>query len=237
MVGKRVDYSGRAVIVVQPDLNIDECMVPKEMALEILKPAIIGYLLKYGFAMSINHAKKLIERRTDEVWDILNELVETRYPLVLLNRAPTLHRLSILAFKVKLWNKNAIGISSLVCPGFNADFDGDQMALHYLLSAESLAEGFMLMSPNRNLGSTTHGGLTVGAFKDIALGIYTLTVMNDKKHDRLFASYAEVEHALNEKIIKLNDNIKVLCSVNSSSSDKKITETTAGRLKLWNVIP
>lgn len=230
MLGKRTDFSGRSVIVVDPSLKIDECRIPKEMALQIFKPAVIGKLKTDGIAMSIRHAKRLIENKRPEVWKVLNNVIETTFPIMLLNRAPTLHRVGILAFHVKLWDRKSIGVNPLVCPGFNADFDGDQMALHAVLSMEARAEAVMLMTPSKNLGSPTTGNLNVGAFKDMAFGIYSLTLANEKQTDKNFSSIKEVECAIENKEIDLNSYIHIL-------NENEIVKTTAGRVLFWKIIP
>jgi DNA-directed RNA polymerase subunit beta-beta' len=230
MLGKRTDFSGRSVIVIDPSLKIDECRIPKEMALEIFKPAVIGKLKSTGIAMSIRHAKRLIENRRPEVWKVLNDIIETTFPVMLLNRAPTLHRIGILAFKVKLWDRKSIGINALVCPGFNADFDGDQMATHAVLSAEAKAEAIMLMTPSKNLGSPTTGNLNVGAFKDMAFGIYALTLASGVESKKSFSSITSVEYAVENKDIEINSYIHLL-------KGEEIFKTTAGRVLFWKIIP
>lgn len=234
MLGKREDFSGRSVIVIEPTLLLDECYLPKEMALEILRPAVIGSLRLYGFATSIKQAKRLIENKKPEVWDILNEIVNNTFPIILLNRAPTLHRIGIMAFKIKLWDKQCIGVNPLVCPAFNADFDGDQMAVHLPLSEEAKAEAWMLMRPTANLGSATHGNLIVGAFRDIALGIYTLSLSSDVERAVTVSSIENVELLLLERKIGLNDLINFF--IEDEKNKKCIVKTTAGRMFIWEIV-
>jgi DNA-directed RNA polymerase subunit beta' len=228
-LGKRVDFSGRSPIVVAPNLKIDECFIPKEMVLELFKPILIGYLRSHGLASTIKQAKSIIDERK-EIWDILQEVIKERFPVVLLNRAPTLHRIGIMAFYLKLWDKKAIGLHPLVCNAFNADFDGDQMAVHLPLADETKAEALLLMLPSKHLGSATHGGLTIGAFKDIGFGIYCLTAESGKETGKAYSSINQLEFALFHKHIKLNDWIDYLIG-------GKLHRTTAGRMIFWNILP
>ena len=174
LLGKRVDYSARSVIVVGPELKIHQCGLPKKIALELYQPFIIRKLKEHGLADTIKSAKKMIERRDKEIWDILEEVIKG-HP-VLLNRAPTLHRMGIQAFEPVLIEGNAIKIHPLVCKGFNADFDGDQMAVHLPLSVEAQAEAHVLMLSTHNIFSPASGSPIIGPSQDIVLGIYYLTV-------------------------------------------------------------
>ncbi len=174
LLGKRVDYSARSVIVVGPELKIHQCGLPKKIALELYQPFIIRKLKEHGLADTIKSAKKMIERRDKEIWDILEEVIKG-HP-VLLNRAPTLHRMGIQAFEPVLIEGNAIKIHPLVCKGFNADFDGDQMAVHLPLSVEAQAEAHILMLSTHNIFSPASGSPIIGPSQDIVLGIYYLTV-------------------------------------------------------------
>jgi len=234
MLGKREDFSGRSVIVVDPSLKLDECTIPKEMALEILKPSVIGYLRLYGLASSIKQAKRIIEAKKPEVWDVLNEIINTRFPVTLLNRAPTLHRVGIMAFRVKLWSKKCIGIHPLVCQAFNADFDGDQMAIHWPLSEEAKAEAWELMRPSSNLGSATNGNLIVGVFRDIALGIHFLSLTNEVDSGKYATSFANLEWMLATNIVSVNDYISFLVEHNG---EMKVHKTTPGRVLIWKILP
>jgi DNA-directed RNA polymerase subunit beta' len=234
MLGKRADFSARSVIVVEPTLKLDECYLPKTMALELLKPVVIGYLRYYGFASSIKQGKRFIENLKPEIWDILNVIVNTTFPICLLNRAPTLHRIGIMAFKIKIWDRKAIGIPPLACPAFNADFDGDQMAVHLPLSEEAKAEAIMLMSHAKNLGSATDCNLTVGAFKDISLGMYVLTMTSDVDTNYYFSHISEINFALMNKQVELQDYISFLIM---EEGKYKTYKTTPGRIILWDIIP
>src|SRR5687767_11598000 len=177
LLGKRVDYSGRSVIVVGPDLHLHQCGLPKIMALELFKPFVMKRLVDQQLATNIKSAKRMVERARPQVWDVLEEVIAD-HP-VLLNRAPTLHRLGIQAFEPILVEGKAIQIHPLVCHAFNADFDGDQMAVHVPLSPEAQAEARLLMLSTRNVLSPAHGRLTVTPIYDMILGAYYLTNMAD----------------------------------------------------------
>ena len=237
MLGNRVDFSGRSVIVVDAKLKINECYMPKEMVLEMLKPAIIGSLRKYGIALSVRHAKKLIDQKSQEVWTILNKLVEVNFPIMLLNRAPTLHRIGIMGFKIKLWDRRAIGINPLCCPAFNADFDGDQMAAHIPLSLEAQAEAWMLMMFGKNIGSPSSGTLTIGMFKDMGFGLFALTNKKNQKPTITYSSIEDMKKDLFNKSIHENDSIKILVNTNKKENKKEIVETCPGRVLFWEIIP
>ena len=189
LLGKRVDYSARSVIVVGPDLKLHQCGLPKKIALELFQPFIIRRLKELGHADTIKSAKKMLERRSDEVWDILEEVIRN-HP-VLLNRAPTLHRMGIQAFEPVLVEGNAIRIHPLVCKGFNADFDGDQMAVHLPLSIEAQVEAMTLMMATNNIFSPANGNPIISPTQDIVMGAYYLTVGRGegagRRHDLLRA--------------------------------------------------
>ena len=192
LLGKRVDYSGRSVIVVGPDLKLSQCGLPKKMALELFKPFVMRKLVEHNFAHNIKSAKRLVDRTDPAVWDVLEDIIESRP--VLLNRAPTLHRLGIQAFEVVLVEGSAIHLHPLVCAAFNADFDGDQMAVHVPLSDESVAEARQYMLSTRNLLKPSSGEPIVGPSKDMVLGCYYLTVEDPdaKGAGKVFGDYDEV---------------------------------------------
>jgi DNA-directed RNA polymerase subunit beta' len=211
LLGKRVDYSGRSVIVVGPQLALHQCGLPKQMALELFKPFVMKRLVDQALAQNIKSAKRMVERARPQVWDVLEEVIH-EHP-VLLNRAPTLHRLGIQAFEPVLVEGKAIQIHPLVCAAFNADFDGDQMAVHVPLSAEAQAEARVLMLSTNNILSPAHGRPIAVPSQDMILGIYYLTlepIPPEKQEDvRRFASAAEVLMALDHKQVGLHDAIKV----------------------------
>lgn len=242
LLGKRVDYSGRAVIVVGPDLKLHQCGLPKKMALELFKPFVINKLIEKGYANNVKNAKKKIERETPEVWDVLDEIIKEK--LVLLNRAPTLHRLSIQAFEPKLIDGNAIQLHPLVCPPFNADFDGDQMAVHVPLSMEAQAEARLLMLSSHNLISPAHGKPLTLPTQDIVIGLYylTLEIPNRKGEGKIFATPEEALMALENGMIDMHAKIKIFAKsmeekYNVSFGDLKFVETTAGRLIFNEIVP
>ena len=231
LLGKRVDYSGRSVIVVGPDLKLDECGIPKTMALELFKPFIISGLIARGFTHSAKSAGKLIDAGIPEVWDILEEVTSKHY--VLLNRAPTLHRLGIQAFKVKLIEGKAIRIHPLVCAPFNADFDGDQMAIHVPLSAPAQAEARETMVASRNLLKPSDGAPSVAPSKDMVLGCYYLTMIDidfEGNKIRAFGNENEAHSAYDLNQIKLREPIKVKIG-------EDVIETTIGRLMFNQILP
>ncbi|HHW99591.1 MAG TPA: DNA-directed RNA polymerase subunit beta', partial [Firmicutes bacterium] len=232
LLGKRVDYSGRSVIVVGPELKLYQCGLPKEMALELFKPFVMKKLVKDGHAHNIKSAKKMVERVRDEVWDVLEEVIQ-EHP-VLLNRAPTLHRLGIQAFEPVLVEGRAIKIHPLVCTAYNADFDGDQMAVHVPLSAEAQAEARLLMLSAHNLLNPKDGRPVVTPTKDMVLGIYYLT---SEKEDalganRVFASREEAIMAHDEGSLAINAPIWVRLAPGT-----KPEKTTLGRIILNENIP
>ena len=202
LLGKRVDYSGRSVITVGPELKLHQCGLPKAMALELFRPFVYSKLEKYGLASTLKAAKKLIEKGSPEVWDILEEVMK-EHP-VLLNRAPTLHRLSIQAFEPLLTEGKSIKLHPLVCTAFNADFDGDQMAVHLPLSIEAQLEARILMLSTNNILSPSSGKPIIVPSKDIVLGIYYLTMEVDGLPNELhcYSDLSEISYALENKYIR-----------------------------------
>ncbi|OFW95673.1 MAG: DNA-directed RNA polymerase subunit beta', partial [Alphaproteobacteria bacterium RIFCSPLOWO2_01_FULL_45_8] len=207
LLGKRVDYSGRSVIVVGPELKLHQCGLPKKMALELFKPFIYSKLEKYGIAPTIKAAKRMVEKERPEVWDILEEVIR-EHP-VLLNRAPTLHRLGIQAFEPILIEGKAIQLHPLVCTAFNADFDGDNMSVHVPLSMEAQLEARVLMMSTNNILSPANGRPIIVPTKDVVLGLYYLTTERDnqKGEGMSFASVSEIERALEDGIVDLHAKI------------------------------
>ena len=230
LLGKRVDYSGRSVIVVGPELRLHQCGIPKLMALELFKPFIYNKLSEYGYVTTIKSAKKMVEKQRQEVWDILEEVVR-EHP-VLLNRAPTLHRLGIQAFEPVLIEGKAIQLHPLVCAAFNADFDGDQMAVHVPLSIEAQIEARVLMMSTNNILSPANGKPIIVPSQDIVLGLYYMTRERPyaKGEGKMFANPLEVEFALSSGVVDLQAKIK--CRING-----KLTDTTVGRSLLSEVVP
>ncbi len=208
LLGKRVDYSGRSVIVVGPELKLHQCGLPKKMALELFKPFIYSRLDAKGFAATVKQAKKLVEKERPEVWDILDEVIR-EHP-VLLNRAPTLHRLGIQAFEPVLVEGKAIQLHPLVCAAFNADFDGDQMAVHVPLSLEAQLEARVLMMSTNNILHPANGGPIIVPSQDIVLGLYYLSIAMEKEPGEgiLRQHVAEIEHALAAKAVTLHAKVK-----------------------------
>jgi len=239
LLGKRCDYSGRSVIVVGPELKLHECGIPKKMALELFKPFIYAKLELYGLATSIKAAKKMVEKEQPEVWDILEQVIR-EHP-VLLNRAPTLHRLGIQAFEPVLIEGKAIQLHPLVCTAFNADFDGDQMAVHVPLSLEAQLEARVLMMSTNNILSPANGKPIIVPTQDIVLGLYYMSLMNegDKGEGFIFKDVAEIKHALNSGHLNLHARIKVrYTSVDEENNDvTEIVETTAGRMLIAEILP
>ncbi|MBI4632890.1 MAG: DNA-directed RNA polymerase subunit beta' [Deltaproteobacteria bacterium] len=230
LLGKRVDYSGRSVIVVGPDLRLHQCGLPKKMALELFKPFIYNRLQEKGYVTTVKSAKKLVEKETAEVWDALDEVVR-EYP-VMLNRAPTLHRLGLQAFEPVLIEGKAIQLHPLVCTAFNADFDGDQMAVHVPLAIEAQAEARVLMMSTNNILSPANGKPIIIPSQDIVLGIYYLTraKIAAKGEGMKFSGPDEVRSALDAGAVDLHANIKVRI-------DGELKDTTAGRVVLAEIIP
>ena len=239
LLGKRVDYSGRSVIVVGPELKIYQCGLPKEMAIELFKPFVMKELVEKGTAHNIKSAKKMVERMQNDVWDILEEVIK-EHP-VMLNRAPTLHRLGIQAFEPVLVEGKAIKLHPLVCTAFNADFDGDQMAVHLPLSVEAQAEcRFLLLSPN-NLLKPSDGGPVAVPSQDMVLGIYYLTQERPgaKGEGKFFKSVNEAILAYDNKIVTLHSKINVRISKKLENGEvlSDTVESTVGRLLFNEIIP
>ena len=230
LLGKRVDYSGRSVITVGPDLRLHQCGLPKKMALELFKPFICNRLQAKGYVTTVKSAKRMVEREIPEVWDALDEVVR-EYP-VMLNRAPTLHRLGMQAFEPVLIEGKAIQLHPLVCPAFNADFDGDQMAVHVPLSIEAQTEARVLMMSTNNILSPANGKPIIVPGQDIVLGIYYLTRSEDRVmgEDMIFSDPDEVRSAFDAGVIDLHAKIKVRI-------EGKLTDTTTGRVLLYEVVP
>ena len=224
LLGKRVDYSGRSVIVVGPSLELNQCGLPKEMAIELFKPFVVNKLIERGHVQNIKSAKKRIERSEPIVWDILEEVIDG-HP-VLLNRAPTLHRLGIQAFEPKLVEGRAIQLHPLVCTAFNADFDGDQMAVHVPLSIEAQTEARMLMLASNNILAPATGKPIITPSQDMVMGMYYLTLVKDesKEAQHYFYNFQDAISALEVGVIKLHDKIIV------RDEHGKRFETTAGRI-------
>ena len=260
LLGKRVDYSGRSVIVVGPELKLHQCGLPKKMALELFKPFIYSRLDAKGLSTTVKQAKKLVEKEKPEVWDILDEVIR-EHP-VLLNRAPTLHRLGIQAFEPVLIEGKAIQLHPLVCAAFNADFDGDQMAVHVPLSLEAQLEARVLMMCTNNILHPANGQPIIVPSQDIVLGLYYLSVMREggagdyklelhsdddlKKDPKLkntvkgfYTNMAEIDHALNVKAIDLHSKIKYRWEGLDADGNeiKKWYDTTPGRVVLGSVLP
>ena len=239
LLGKRVDYSGRSVIVVGPELKLHQCGLPKKMALELFKPFIYSRLEKYGMASTVKAAKRMVERERPEVWDILEEVIR-EHP-VMLNRAPTLHRLGIQAFEPVLIEGKAIQLHPLVCTAFNADFDGDQMAVHVPLSLEAQLEARVLMMSTNNILSPANGKPIIVPTQDIVLGLYYLSMEDPHGEDtgRTFSDFAEVEHALNAKVLTWHSKIKVRWPEITFAGENimRTVETTPGRMTLGQLLP
>ncbi|MCX5647234.1 MAG: DNA-directed RNA polymerase subunit beta' [Phycisphaerae bacterium] len=259
LLGKRVDYSARSVIVVGPDLQLYQCGLPKKIALELYQPFIIRNLKQHGYADTIKSAKRMIERRDEQVWDILEEVIH-QHP-VLLNRAPTLHRMGVQAFEPVLVEGNAIMLHPLACKGFNADFDGDQMAVHLPLSVEAQAETHVLMMTTSNIFSPANGSPMVGPSQDMVIGNYYLTVILDdlrpagtpaaqpKRKPRLFHDTHEAMMAHDVGKVELHEKIRVRIShrllkeklgeVKTIGEDGKmyVVETTVGRCIFNDILP
>ncbi len=231
LLGKRVDYSGRSVIVVGPELKLNECGLPKQMALELFKPFVISWLIGHEYANNIRAASRLIEAKETVVWDALDEIIEGKY--VLLNRAPSLHRLSVQAFQPKLIDGKAIKLHPLVASGFNADYDGDQMAVHLPLSDAAQAEAKELMSASKNLLKPADGSPVLAIYQDVVLGAYYLTYDKpgtDTDKPKAFSSVYEAEMAHDQGIIALQTPIRVFAK-------KEIRDTTLGRVIFNEILP
>ena len=239
LLGKRVDYSGRSVIVVGPELKLHQCGLPKKMALELFKPFLYARLDKLGLATTIKQAKRLVEKEVPEVWDAL-EFITREHP-ILLNRAPTLHRLGVQAFEVKLIEGYAIELHPLVCAAFNADFDGDQMAVHIPLSLEAQLEARVLMMSTNNILSPSNGKPIIVPSQDIVLGIYYLSQANDQddKPKGIFSNIEEISQAIENKSISIHSRIISVFETideNGKKVNQKFT-STAGRFLLASVLP
>lgn len=239
LLGKRVDYSGRSVIVVGPEMKLHQCGLPKKMALELFKPFIYSKLEMYGIATTIKAAKKIVEAEKVEVWDILEEVIR-EHP-VLLNRAPTLHRLGIQAFEPLLIEGKAIQLHPLVCAAFNADFDGDTMSVHVPLSIEAQLEARVLMMSTNNILSPANGKPIISADKDIVLGLYYLTSIldNEPGEGMIFCDIKELEFALHEKVITLHTKIKYRTKILNSEGEfvEALVDTSPGRVLLGKLLP
>jgi len=239
LLGKRVDYSGRSVIVVGPELRLHQCGLPKKMALELFKPFIYHKLELYGMASTVKAAKKMVEKERPEVWDILEEVIR-EHP-VMLNRAPTLHRLGIQAFEPVLIEGKAIQLHPLVCTAFNADFDGDQMAVHVPLSIEAQLEARCLMMATNNILSPANGKPIIVPSQDIVLGLYYLSIVLDgeKGEGMIFRDSGEIMHALESKEVSLHAKVK--CRYKGVDEDgnlkTEIVEASAGRMILSELLP
>ncbi|MBM3484004.1 MAG: DNA-directed RNA polymerase subunit beta' [Alphaproteobacteria bacterium] len=239
LLGKRVDYSGRSVIVVGPELKLHQCGLPKKMALELFKPFIYSKLELYGMATTLKAAKRMVEKERPEVWDILEEVIR-EHP-VLLNRAPTLHRLGIQAFEPVLIEGKAIQLHPLVCAAFNADFDGDQMAVHVPLSPEAQLEARVLMMSTNNILSPANGKPIIVPSQDIVLGVYYLTYQRDgeKGEGMVFTDVGEVEKALDAGVVSLHAKVKCRFKGVDDNGTPTIyrVEATPGRMLLSEVLP
>ncbi|KAF0180347.1 MAG: DNA-directed RNA polymerase subunit beta' [Caulobacteraceae bacterium] len=247
LLGKRVDYSGRSVIVVGPELKLHQCGLPKKMALELFKPFIYSKLDAKGLSGTVKQSRRMVEKERPEVWDVLEEVIR-EHP-ILLNRAPTLHRLGIQAFEPKLIEGKAIQLHPLVCAAFNADFDGDQMAVHVPLSLEAQLEARVLMMSTNNILSPANGKPIIVPSQDIVLGLYYLSVVKEdgvevdkktgQKKFRMYSDMGEIEHALQAGIVTLHTPILARYeTVDEHNKQKWITvETTPGRMKIAEFLP
>ncbi len=245
LLGKRVDYSGRSVIVSGPKLEMSQCGLPKKMALELFRPFVISILEKRGFATNVKGAKRLIERNRPEVWEALDEAIKSRP--VLLNRAPTLHRLGIQAFEPQLIEGNAIQLHPLVCTAFNADFDGDQMAVHVPLSAKAVTEARELMLSTKNLLKPANGEPIIAPSKDMVMGVYFLTREDERPYPgdgRIFSTKEEVEVAYQLDQVKIPTKIKLLAETwyddegeRMDAPEERVIDTTVGRTILNMSLP
>lgn len=239
LLGKRVDYSGRSVIVVGPELKLHECGLPKKMALELFKPFIYARLDAKGLSGTVKQSKRMVEREQPAVWDILDEVIR-EHP-VLLNRAPTLHRLGIQAFEPKLIEGKAIQLHPLVCAAFNADFDGDQMAVHVPLSLEAQLEARVLMMSTNNILSPANGRPIIVPSQDIVLGLYYLSLVKDGEpgEGKVFGDLNELEQALDAGVVTLHSKIKARHSEMDADGNlvRKVIETSPGRMKIAALFP
>ncbi len=231
LLGKRVDYSGRSVIVVGPELKLHQCGLPKQMAVELFKPFVIRKLIERGIVKTVKSAKKVVDRRTSDVWDILEKVIQGRP--VILNRAPTLHRLGIQAFQPVLIEGKAIRLHPLVCTAFNADFDGDQMAVHVPLSHDAALEAQVLMLSSHNILSPAHGGPVTVPTQDMVLGLYYMTKSRaDMKGEGMrFGSMTEARQTYDQEVVELHARVTVRLD------DGTKMETTMGRILFNEVVP
>jgi DNA-directed RNA polymerase subunit beta' len=239
LLGKRVDYSGRSVIVVGPELKLHECGLPKKMALELFKPFIYARLDAKGLSGTVKQSKRMVEREQPAVWDVLEEVIR-EHP-VLLNRAPTLHRLGIQAFEPKLIEGKAIQLHPLVCAAFNADFDGDQMAVHVPLSLEAQLEARVLMMSTNNILSPANGRPIIVPSQDIVLGLYYLSQSRDGEpgEGKIFGDLGEIEMALDAGVVTLHSKIKARFTEMTPEGEtlRKVIDTTPGRMKIAALLP
>jgi DNA-directed RNA polymerase subunit beta' len=239
LLGKRVDYSGRSVIVVGPELKLHQCGLPKKMALELFKPFIYARLDAKGYTGTVKAAKKLVEKEKPEVWDILEEVIR-EHP-VILNRAPTLHRLGIQAFEPKLIEGKAIQLHPLVCAAFNADFDGDQMAVHVPLSLEAQLEARVLMMSTNNILSPANGRPIIVPSQDIVLGLYYLSIEREGEpgEGMVFADMGEIEHALASGAVSLHARVKArfVTHDDKGKATPRVFDTTPGRMMIAECLP
>ncbi len=239
LLGKRVDYSGRSVIVVGPELKLHQCGLPKKMALELFKPFIYSRLEAKGYSSTVKQAKKLVEKAKPEVWDILDEVIR-EHP-VLLNRAPTLHRLGIQAFEPVLIEGKAIHLHPLVCTAFNADFDGDQMAVHVPLSLEAQLEARVLMMSTNNILHPANGQPIIVPSQDIVLGLYYLSIVaeNEPGQGMVFADMGELHHALENKVVTYHTKIKGRFKTVDAEGNPvwELHDTTPGRMIMGELLP
>ena len=235
LLGKRVDYSGRSVIVAGPNLKLHQCGLPKKMALELFKPFVYGKLENRELATTIKAAKKLVERETPEVWEVLEEVIR-EHP-VLLNRAPTLHRLGLQAFEPKLIEGKAIQLHPLVCVAFNADFDGDQMAVHVPLTLEAQLEARALMMSTNNILSPADGAPIINPTQDVVLGLYYMTRdnANSSGGGRVFSNPDEVLRAYETGSLDIHSPVKV--RINHSKDETSLENSTVGRILIWRITP
>ena len=239
LLGKRVDYSGRSVIVVGPELKLHQCGLPKKMALELFKPFVYSKLEIYGMSTTIKAAKRMVEKERPEVWDILEEVIR-EHP-VLLNRAPTLHRLGIQAFEPVLIEGKAIQLHPLVCTAFNADFDGDQMAVHVPLSLEAQLEARVLMMSTNNILSPANGKPIIVPTQDMILGIYYMTIERpgEPGENMVFSNVAEIEHALQSNVLSIQAKIRCRYKTVDEKGNPKtiVVQTTPGRMIMAQELP
>ena len=239
LLGKRVDYSGRSVITVGPELKLHECGLPKKMALELFKPFIYARLDAKGLSGTVKQSKRMVEREQPQVWDVLEEVIR-EHP-VMLNRAPTLHRLGIQAFEPKLIEGKAIQLHPLVCSAFNADFDGDQMAVHVPLSLEAQLEARVLMMSTNNILSPANGRPIIVPSQDIVLGLYYLSIVKDNEpgEGMIFGNLAEIEAALDSKVVTVHTKIKARFTEMDPDGvvRTRVIDTTPGRMKIAALLP